>query len=224
MIRARTVNRSPAAQISAAAGAGIIVLCLFCAMCSGVLQAIGSANHDTRGAVVITPALTPHDATETPAPGAPPKATSTPKLSPTATNPPSPEQVLTTLLKSALQHDRGHTDGLKVGYEIGDENLDVTLNAQDNLTDDLTRFGIKQDAMSVFRAIYTQWPASLGAKPQQVTSHDMGKTVDKYGNEGTGAWGTAILYRETAAKFNWNNLTGDQLWNLYDIKYFISGL
>jgi hypothetical protein len=162
--------------------------------------------------------------TATPGPTSTPVPTNTQKPTPTSTPKPSPAQVLTALLKSALEHDGRLTDGLKVGYEIGDENLDVQTKAEDHLIGDWIKVEIQEDAKTILRTLYTQWPASLGAKPAQVTFQAMGPTTDKYGNESTGAWGRAILYRSTAAKINWNNLTYRQCWDVYDYTYWIDGL
>jgi hypothetical protein len=198
--------------------AGVVSLCAVCACCSTGIAALNA----TPG--VSTSAPISQRATNTPrGPTATPKPTNTAGPTATATKPPTPEQQIQALVAAQLKKDGQKTDGLKVTID-SDRIVTVEHDASDNLTGDFIKIGIQLDAFSVMKAIWTQWPANLGAKPSQVTFKDMGDTKDKYGNNSRGAWGTAVLYAETAALFNWSGLDRESAWNAYDVKYYISGL
>jgi hypothetical protein len=215
---------TPRQRIATFDASALLGVCLACSGCTvGILELPNVPSTPTRvpqgnsGNAGFAQTSVPK-ATNTPTPS------NTPKPTPTATPKPSPEQILTALLTSALQHDGRPTDGLKVGYEIGDENLDVQTKAKDHLIGDWIKVEIQEDAKTILRTLYRQWPASLGEKPAQVTFQAIGPTKDKYGNQSTGAWGRAVLYRSTAAKINLNNLTYRQCWDVYDITYWVVGL
>jgi hypothetical protein len=214
-VQAHTSSWPPIAKVAVAAGASLIVLCLVCAMCGGILNAIGGGSR--QGDIAVSETFTPRPPTATA------KPTNTAGPTATATKPPTPEQQLTALVAAQLKKDGQKTDGLKVTID-SDRIVTVEHDASDNLTGDFIKIGIQLDAFSVMKAIWTQWPANLGAKPSQVTFKDMGDTKDKYGNNSRGAWGTAVLYAETAALFNWSGLDRESAWNAYDVKYYISGL
>lgn len=221
---------SPGQRAVTIGASAVLGVCLACSFCVAGIMALpnvpaaptSAPRGNSGNAPKIVQTAAPK-ATNTAGPTATPAATSTPKATPTATKPPSPSVQLTALLKSALQKDGRPTDGLKVDFEIGDEVVDVQVKAHDNLTGDFIKIGIQEDALTIMRTLTTQWPASLGARPQ-ITFKAMGSTTDKYGNESTGAWGTAVLYPETGAKFNWKNLDYRTAWDAYDVKYWISGL
>jgi hypothetical protein len=214
-VQARTSGWPPIAKVAVAAGASLIVLCLVCAMCGGILNAIGGGSR--QGDIAVSETFTPRPST------AAAKPTNTAGPTATATKPPTPEQQIQALVAAQLKKDGQTTDGLKVTID-SDRIVTVEHDASDNLTGDFIKIGIQLDAFSVMKAIWTQWPANLGAKPSQVTFKDMGDTKDKYGNNSRGAWGTAVLYAETAALFNWSGLDRQSAWDAYDVKYYISGL
>jgi hypothetical protein len=197
--------------------AGVVSLCAVCSCCTIALAAANGGGATTGAPITQRSTNAPKGPTATP------KPTNTAGPTATATKPPTPEQQIQALVAAQLKKDGQKTDGLKVTID-SDRIVTVEHDASDNLTGDFIKIGIQLDAFSVMKAIWTQWPANLGAKPSQVTFKDMGDTKDKYGNNSRGAWGTAVLYAETAALFNWSGLDRESAWNAYDVKYYISGL
>lgn len=95
----------------------------------------------------------------------------------------------------------------------------VSVTAQDNFTKGMVRDGIKLDAFVIEQAIWTR-PVTAN----QVYVGFYGQTVDRYGNESTSLIANVTLTRETAAKFNWKNLTSRTAWEAYDYHYMLPDL
>jgi hypothetical protein len=60
------------------------------------------------------------------------------------------------------------------------------------------------------------WTASPPFVLQDVVVFVDGQLVDQYGKQSVGQVGSCTLEKATAAKFQWDNLTWDDAWNVYD--------
>lgn len=191
---------------------GVVLLLVLVCSCCGVTGALGALGN-TGGTQTQATATQGVSSPAAPKATSTPSATATPKPTP---KPLTPEESATRLISQAL----GDSKGLSVKWDAGAKILTVEHDASDNLTNDLIKVGIKVDTFKIMQAIYTKW----SLHPSSVIVHENGPTTDKYGNNSKGAWGTAALFSDTAAKFNWGNLDYAQAWDAYDVAYFISGL
>jgi len=101
-------------------------------------------------------------------------------------------------------------DIVNAGYGY---NIDIYFAIDDNLTEDFVKSGARLDVLDTMGALYTR-----GYDIQWIDMYGAFSMVDSYGNTSETEVIHARLGRETAAKINWENMTGDGLLDILDFK------
>ena len=130
--------------------------------------------------------------------------TNTPRPKPTATL----AQQYSDLVKSVAEGDK-----LNVVYAPASKTVTVEDNIGEQLNEDAAVLILKQRTFDIMHALYTK----SGTKPDDVIVRILGPATDAYGNNiPDDQYARIELTAATASLFNWNNLTADDAWKVYD--------
>lgn|GEM_PF-6915360 len=130
---------------------------------------------------------------------------------PTAT--PTADQRVARITKAAIDGSFGRlsVDKQEAVWDESNGIATITITMKDQLDIPMLQRQVKVLAFDIQR---TFWQSSF--KANEVDIIFKGPVVDIYGNNSIGSYGYVYLTKDTAALFNWANLTQDTAWNVYD--------
>lgn len=183
-------------------GIGILACALFVcsAAIAGVVQSATESNTPTPAAAVSQPTDTP---TSLSSPTATPKPTATPTML---------QRIQKLVSDNASDDDHN-------GATLSGDVIIATVQLSEALDNADYRNIIQQNCFAIEKAI---WGAHLSISDANITFR--APATDKYGNPSLAVAGHCGLTKQTAAKFNWGNLTPQTAWDAYDDAGFAPAL
>lgn len=186
--------------IAAGVGALVIVCCLCDSIVSAMNNSGGASTTQTKLAASSTgPTATPQ-----------PTATKAPIATP------NPQAVYTNLAQQNCKDTSG--DPITTKWDPASQTVTITTTMGETWDVNSMQIAVKSDVFNCFHGFYSSPHAT---QVQDVVVTINGPIVDQYGNSSTGLYGSAELTRQTASKFQWNNIDYETAWdnNDYDNQF-----
>jgi len=137
-----------------------------------------------------------------------------PPATPTATPKPTATLTVSQRVQQLVSSNASEAKSVKTTYASNDVEVNIVLDeAFDNGS---YRSIIQDNCFNIQKALWTGHIASL----DDVNIAFSGPATDKYGNPMTAAFAECELGAQTAAKFNWSNLSQQSAWQAYDLARF----
>lgn len=147
-------------------------------------------------------------------------ATPTPEPSPTPTPPPTVQQQLQDIMQHA---DLTYGTRKATNYDAKANSVVVIYYIpHDEVWDKANE--VSQIKINCFATLKALWQSHLTGDFTDTKVVVQGDLEDAYGNTSVGNVGTCELFKDTARKFNWDNMDQDSAWEVYDLTWLLPDL